>query len=436
MMQLKNVNLKTTLINDKILYNKKYTYQTDNTLFSRNSNFSKNNNKILMTKYDGTAQSGLSYFSIINSSDGSTKNNFISSQAIKIFSNISAADNSGFYLAGNNTQDGGNFINCLISKIDNNGNELWKYSYSAGSSNSFLNTMDLDSSGNIIAAGTATGITDTANTYPFFIKFNTSGVTQLAKIVENPTIGHKVFGITVDKSNDYVYFITRGTNEVLFGCLDNNFNVMWLKKLSYTGTVTFRAASTVGTNDSKINLAINGSSLYVTFSTNDTALVGGAPSKPVIIEFNKLNGNINKAQYINSSHISANIKFENGLMKLFGTVLISSDNFPFVSTVNNWSATPTYNGYYYNTVTLFSSQPSFTTGINNGYVYGYVNFPFVIKANHVNYDYLATTPISNSFTNLSVTLTNESSTRSTVTSSYNTPIAPTYTWTPTNITIS
>lgn len=441
-MKFNNVKIKALNINkDLSRFDRKYTYLSDNATFSRNVNFSKSNSNILMTKYDGASQAGLSYFSLLTSLDGSAIVNYISSEAIKIFGNIPAADNSGFYLAGNNTQDGNSFINCLISKIDNSGNEVWKYSYAANAtSNSFIQSIDLDSNGDIIAGGASNGLVDQGNFHLFFIKFNTSGITQLCKIIET-TIPYRVCSIKIDISNNYAYFIARsldGENNLLFGCLDNNFDVVWLKSLTTTGTERTRANFTIGETPSNTSIAINGSSVFATFTSNDNTLVGGTPFKPIIIEFNKSNGTIIKSQYINSRHDYTYLKFENGLMKFFGTRLIDTlGNYAFLGTISNWSTTPSLDGYYYDSVALFGFAPSFVYDIQDKYIFGLADYPTVIKTSANDYNYLATTIINSSFSNISITLSDVTASNvSTATSFYNTPITPTYTWDSTIITVS
>jgi hypothetical protein len=432
-MQLNNVNLKSSTVSNVVTkFNKKYQYQTDSTAFRNNVNFSKNDTNIMMTKYDGTTQSGLSYFSILNAKNGSSLINKISSQGIKIYSNIAATDNSGFYLVGNTALDGNNTYDTLVTKLDNNGNELWKYSYKQTTlSASQLNICDLDSTGNLIAAGTATGNTQLSL---FFIKFNSSGATQLAKVI-NTTSPQRVISLKIDTSNNYVYFISQSNNaanDLTFGCLDNNFDVVWLKTLTTTGIERIRPVSAFNTTSSNTSIDFNGSSVFVTFTTNDTTLVGAGLHKPIIIEFNKTNGNIIKSQYVNSRHDYTYLKFENGLMKFFGVVLTSVPaNFQFVSTISNWNTSPSYSGYYYNQYTA-----STTFDIKDGYIFGTSDYPTIIKTNTTDYNYNGTTPITNNFSNVTITLSDETYTTNNVTSSYNTPIAPTYTWNNIGLTIT
>lgn len=186
-------------------------------------------------------------------------------------------------VTGNHTNQ-----NAVIVKYDSTGAALWARSTSAGTGNSVFNSIAVDSSGNVYAAGYQQGtstftygsqsITGTASgSSPILIKYDSSGTALWARTISAGATASIFWGVAVDgSSNVFVAGQQAGTGTYTYsgqsatGTYTNN-NALIVKYDSSGAGIWARTVS-AGPNISKfLAIAVDGSgNAYVTGSQTGT----------------------------------------------------------------------------------------------------------------------------------------------------------------------
>ncbi len=197
---------------------------------SQTATGSYSSNNILLVKYNS---SGVAQWA--KTVDSSSSYSEFYSVAVDGSGNVYAAG----YIAGTTAYDFGNSQtatgsyssnNILLVKYNSSGVTQWAKTVTSGSNNSQFQSVVVDSSGNLYAAGYIKGTgefnlgNDQIETGTFdelnilLVKYNSSGVTQKAKTISSGSDSSVFFSVSVDSSgNVYAAGYIYGTTEFDFG---------------------------------------------------------------------------------------------------------------------------------------------------------------------------------------------------------------------------
>lgn len=263
-----------------------------------------------------------------------------------------AIDNSANVYVGGYSSSLFSGSTAVIAKYDTSGTLQWQ-KYLAnfifpGNSQSSVADLDVDSSGNIYLVTTGLVIA----------KYNTSGTLQWQKLLSSGSESGNVQSISIDSSGN-IYIVGQSYNsgefvsKILIIKCDSNGDVLWQKKLDYSG------ADSPAAYDVCVDSSQN---VYVLASAN---ISGNVDS--IILKYD-MNGNLqwqrsfgNPSYYENGSTISVDSVNNNIYASLFQYDNVSTRSATIAKLPSDGSKTGTYGGYVYANSSYVESTPSFVS---------------------------------------------------------------------------
>jgi len=230
----------------------------------------------VLVKYNssGTAQWARS----VSAGSDST---FFDSVAVDSSGNVYAAGNqvgTSTYTYGTGVSVAGAYsgANAVLVKYNSDGTAQWARSVSAGSDSSYFNSLVVDSSGNVYAAGFQSGtgtytygngvsVAGSAYDNAVLVKYNSSGVAQWAHSVSAGSDSSLFYSVAVDSSgNVYAAGSQSGTGTYNYGngvsVAGSAYDNAVLVKYNSSGTAQWARSVSAGNNGSRFNSLVVDSS--------------------------------------------------------------------------------------------------------------------------------------------------------------------------------